>query len=65
VGVALILRNVWVWLHLMCLAVSRRSRVTLHLERLRFRRLLLWLQHYAERLLGFHDFTVTEHPMPP
>jgi len=64
VGVALILRNVWVWLHLMCLAVSRRGRVELRLERLRFRRLLVWLQHYAERLFGFHDFTVAEHPMP-
>jgi hypothetical protein len=65
VGVALILRNVWVWLHLMCLAVRQRGRVSLHLERLRFRRLLLWLQHYAEGLFGFHDFTVAEYPMPP
>jgi len=65
VGVALILRNVWVWLHLMCLAVSSHGRVELHLDRLRFRRLLVWLQHYAERLFGFHDFTVAEHPMPP
>ena len=65
VGLALILRNVWVWLHLMCLAVSHRGRVELRLERLRFRRLLVWLQHYAERLFGFHDFIVAEHPMPP
>jgi putative transposase len=65
VGLALILRNVWVWLHMMCLAANRRGRVELHLERLRFRRLLVWLQHYAEQLLGFHDFTVAEHPMPP
>jgi hypothetical protein len=65
VGVALILRNVWVWLHLICLAVNRRGCVTLHLERLRFRRLLLWLQHYAEQILGFDDFTAAEHPMPP
>jgi hypothetical protein len=65
VGVALILRNVWVWLHLMCLAVCCRGRVELRLERLRFRRLLLWLQHYAERLLAFRDFTVAEYPMPP
>ncbi len=65
VGVALILRNVWVWLHRMCLAVCRRGRVELRLERLRFRRLLLWLQHYAERLFGFRDFAVAEYPMPP
>jgi putative transposase len=65
VGMALILRNVWVWLHLTCLAVRQRGRVSLHLERLRFRRLLLWLQHYAEVLLGFQDLTVAEYPMPP
>ena len=65
VGLALLLRNAWVWLHLMCLAVSHRGRVELRLERLRFRRLLVWLQHYAERLFGFHDFIVAEHPMPP
>jgi putative transposase len=65
VGLALILRNVWVWLHLMCLAVSHRGRIELHLERLRFRRMLVWLQHYAEKLFGFHDFTVAERPMPP
>ena len=65
VGPALILRNVCVWLPMMCRAANRRGRVELHLERLRFRRRLLWLQHYAERLLGFHDFTVAEHPMPP
>ncbi len=65
VGLAMILRNVWVWLHLMCLAVARRGRVELRLERLRFRRLLVWLQHYAEMLFGFHDFTVAERPMAP
>jgi len=65
VGLALILRNVWVWLHLMCLAVSHHRYLELHLERLRFRRLLVWLQHYAERLFGFRDFAIAEHPMPP
>jgi hypothetical protein len=65
VGVALILRNVWVWFHLTCLAVRRRGRIELRLERLRFRRMLLWLQHYAEKLFGFHDFTAAERPMPP
>jgi len=65
VGLALILRNVWVWLHLMCLGVSHRGRLELRLERLRFRRMLTWLQHYAEALFGFHDSTVAERPMPP
>ena len=35
------------------------------LERLRFRRMLIWLQHYAEKLFGFRDFAVAERPMPP
>jgi hypothetical protein len=65
VGLALILRNVWVWLHLVCFAETFRGGMRLHLERLRFRRLLLWLQHYAEMLLGYDGFTVSEHPMPP
>jgi len=65
VGLALILRNVWVWLHLFYLASTSRGRLDLKLERLRFRRLLLWLQHYAESRFGFADFTVAEHPMPP
>ncbi|MGC9523892.1 MAG: transposase, partial [Anaerolineae bacterium] len=65
VGLALILRNVWVWLHLVCLAISHGRSLELHLERLRFRRLLVWLQHYAERLFGFRDFVIAEHPMPP
>ena len=65
VGLALILRNVWVWLHLVCLAVGHGGRLELRLERLRFRRMLVWLQHHAERLFGFHDFTIAQHPMPP
>jgi hypothetical protein len=65
VGLALILRNVWVWLHWACLAVRHGGRIEVHLERLRFRRMLIWLQHYAEKLFGFHDVTVAERPMPP
>jgi hypothetical protein len=65
VGLALILRNVWVWLHLMCLGVPCRGGLELSLDRLRFRRMLVWLQHYAEKLFGFRDFTTAERPMPP
>jgi hypothetical protein len=53
-GIALILRNAWVWLHLMRLAYRRGTVVRLHLERLRFADLLLKLQTFAEHLLG-HD----------
>ncbi len=50
VGVALVLRNVWVWLHATRLADPGAE---LRLERLRFRRLLEWLAMYAYSQL--HD----------
>ena len=43
VGIALILRNVWVWLHQMVLARPRRGSREIRLDLLRFRRMLLWL----------------------
>lgn len=51
-GIALLLRNAWVWLHLMRLASRHGQVVTLHLELLRFTDLLLKLQTFAEQLLG-------------
>jgi hypothetical protein len=57
VGVALILRNVWVWLHWEVLAQRRRGPRRVDLGRLRFRQMLLWLQHYAEQWLGIHEET--------
>jgi hypothetical protein len=62
VGVALVLRNVWVWLHAEVLAEPQRGARQLRPESLRFARLLLWLlmevaHHY--RLLRnipvYHD----------
>jgi putative transposase len=55
VGLALVLRNVWVWLHWEHLAVPRRGRRRVDLRRLRFRQMLLWLQHVAELRLGLWD----------
>ena len=55
VGVALVLRNVWVWLHWELLAQPRRGGRRVRLERLRFRQMLLWLQHVAELRLGIRD----------
>ncbi len=55
VGLALILRNVWVWLHLLVLSTPQRGGRQLRLDKLRFRTLLLWLVHLVEALLGFHD----------
>ena len=55
VGIALILRNVWVWLHQMILARPRRGSREIRLDLLRFRRMLLWLAHVVEQKLGVRD----------
>ena len=52
VAIALILRNVWVWLHWAVLAEPRRGRRRIDLDQLPFRAMLLWLQHLAEEELG-------------
>jgi putative transposase len=43
VGVALILRHVWVWLHAEVVAQPRRGGRRLHAASLRLNRMLLWL----------------------
>src|SRR5215467_15364904 len=55
VGIALILRNVWVWLHQVVLARPRRGSRAIRLDLLRFRRMLLWLAHVVEERLGVRD----------
>jgi putative transposase len=55
VGVALVLRNVWVWFHYRVLARPRRGGREICLELLRFRTMLLWLQHVTEATLGVRD----------
>jgi hypothetical protein len=60
IAVALILRNVWVWLHWEKLSSPRRGQRRLRLERLRFKAMLLWLLHVAESILGVADETFTE-----
>jgi hypothetical protein len=63
VAVALILRNVWVWLHWQVLAARRRGGRRVDTDRLPFRALLLWLQHWAEACLGVRDEFHTEYSM--
>lgn len=53
IAVALVLRNLWVWVHHTLLAEGDRDNRTLHLERLRFKRMLDWIVHEIQRLL--HD----------
>jgi putative transposase len=63
VGLALILRNVWVWLHGEVLSHPRRGGRRLDLDQLPFRQLLGWLQHVAEAFLAFRDETPADHPI--
>src|SRR5205085_6315033 len=63
VGVALILRNVWVWLHWEVLAERRRGRRRVRLSRLPFRALLGWLQQVIEQDWGQADVLATQRPM--
>jgi hypothetical protein len=62
IALALILRNVWVWFHWEKLSTPRRGRRLLRPERLRFKRMLVWLLHAAEAVLGVFDQTFTERP---
>jgi hypothetical protein len=64
VGVALVLRNVWVWLHYAVLSTPRKGNCRYNLERLPLRTMLLWLQHQAEEELGRRDEVSSERPMP-
>ena len=53
VAVALMLRNLWVWIHETLLADGRGDSLTVRLERLRFKRLLDWIACTVVALL--HD----------
>src|SRR5262249_34953171 len=65
VGVALVLRNVWVWLHYAVLSTPRRGNRRYNLDRLTLRAMLLWLQHQAEDELGRRDDAPSERPVAP
>jgi hypothetical protein len=60
VGIALVLRNLWVWLHYTVLSMPRRGGRAILMERLRWETLLLWLLHVVEETFGAADTTVTE-----
>lgn len=55
-AIALILRNVWVWLHFTIIADRRGEDPELRLERLRFRRMLEWIEEVVKQNL--HDGTL-------
>jgi Transposase DDE domain len=64
VGVALVLRNVWVWLHWAALAGPRRGGRRVDLDRLPFRVMLSWLQQLVEAQLLPWDSLLAPRPMP-
>ena len=53
VVVALLLRNLWVWIHQTLLAEGEGKTMKLHLERLRFKRMLDWIDKWIVAQL--HD----------
>jgi hypothetical protein len=63
VALAFILRNVWVWIHQMRLADGSGDGLTLHLELLRFKRMLDWIVH--EVMILFHDGPTPYVAHPP
>lgn len=65
IGVALLLRNVWVWLHYEILSSPRRGSRRINLERLRFKTLLLWLLHVVEEVFGMRDSVPAERVLAP
>jgi len=52
VGIALVLRNVWVWLHFKLAKGKWNDPPKLFLELLRFGEMLLWIAQVVGRLLG-------------
>lgn len=63
VGVALVLRNVWVWLHYEVLSSPRRGERQINLGRLPFQKLLCWLLHVVEETFGVSDRVLSERPL--
>ena len=64
VGIALILRNVWVWLHWAVLSKPRRGGRRIDLNQLPFRVMLSWIQQLVEALLLPWDAIFAQRPMP-
>jgi hypothetical protein len=62
-GIALVLRNEWVWLHFEVLSTPRRGGRAIRLERLRLRQLLHWLIQVIEEAYGTIGETRTERQL--
>ncbi len=64
VGIALVPRDVWVWLHGAVLSKPRRGGRRIDLNQLPFRVVLSWLQQLVELLLLPWDALFAQRPMP-
>jgi hypothetical protein len=62
VGLALVLRNVWVWLHWEVLAKKRRGKRRIDLDQLPLRALMHWLQEVVEAIFGVKESASSERP---
>jgi IS4 transposase len=65
VGVAVVLRNVWVWLTGLDQAANQKSRRRLARSKLTLKQMLHWLQHLVEETFGVVTELETEHPAKP
>jgi putative transposase len=63
VGIALVLRNEWVWLHFAVLSTPRRGGRLIRLERLRLRAMLRWLIQVIEEAFGTISVTQMERQL--
>jgi hypothetical protein len=63
VGVGLVLRNVWVWLHWAVPSHPRRGGRVIDLGRMPFRVMLSWVRQAVEALLVPYDEIDAHHPM--
>ena len=54
VAIALILRNVWVWIHFKLAKGKQSEEPQLFLELLRFKEMLLWITQTVQQALGAH-----------
>lgn len=63
IAVALILRNIWVWVHHTRLADGKGENLVLRLDRLRLKRMLEWIGNYVIAL--FYDGAITYGIPPP
>lgn len=52
VGIALVLRNVWVWIHFRFAKAKYSAEPQLFLELLRFKEMLLWITQVVQQALG-------------